>query len=83
MRFTPSKNTLSVNRLTKLPPDCPTPGAHSARWSKLGSVAILMPRSLGCAEEAGLQQVELAAPIHLAFDELQLGDLAFGLAVGP
>jgi hypothetical protein len=33
--------------------------------------------------EAGTQQVELGAPIHLPFDELELGDLTFGLAVGP
>jgi hypothetical protein len=26
-----------------------------------------------------LQEVEFSAPIHLAFDKLQLGDLAFGL----
>jgi hypothetical protein len=47
-----------------------------------GTDAILMTRSSCCAEEAGLEQVELAAPIHLAFDELQLGDLTFGLAIG-
>jgi hypothetical protein len=39
--------------------------------SNLGSGAILMTKCLCCAEEAGLQQVELAAPVHLAFDEFE------------
>ena len=50
---------------------------------KIGSDAILMTRPSCCADEAGLEQVELAAPVHLALDELQLGDLTLGLAVGP
>ena len=29
-----------------------------------------------------MQEVELTAPVHLAFDELQLGDLTFGLDQG-
>jgi hypothetical protein len=29
-----------------------------------------------------LEEVEVSAAIHLAFDELQFADLAFGLAVG-
>jgi hypothetical protein len=39
-------------------------------------------RQLG-ADEASLEQVELAAPVHLALDEFQLGDLTLGLAIGP
>jgi hypothetical protein len=34
-------------------------------------------------DQSGLQQVDLSASVHLAFDELEPGDLAFGLAVGP
>jgi len=33
------------------------------------------------ADDAGLEEVELSTPIHLAFDELELGDLSLGLAV--
>ena len=29
------------------------------------------------------EQIELRATVHLAFDEFELGDLAFGLTVGP
>ena len=35
------------------------------------------------ANDAGLKEVEVSAAVHLAFDELQLADLAFGLPVGP
>ena len=34
-------------------------------------------------EKASAEQVELGAPVHLTLDELELGDLAFGLSVGP
>jgi hypothetical protein len=37
----------------------------------------------GGPDYARLKQVDLAATVHLAFDELELGDLAFGLAVRP
>ena len=33
--------------------------------------------------DAGLKEIEFPSPVHLAFDELELGDLAFGLAVRP
>lgn len=48
---------------------------------KTGSDAHLVTRSGGVAEEPCLQQVQLSAAIHLAFDELELGDLALGLTV--
>ena len=35
------------------------------------------------ADHAGLKQIEFPASVHLAFDQLQLADLPFGLAVGP
>jgi hypothetical protein len=38
---------------------------------------------LSGADDTGLEQVDLSAAVHLAFDELELGDLAFGLAVRP
>ncbi len=43
-----------------------------------------MPSSvLRDRDETRTQQIEPRATVHLAFDQLQLGDLAFGLAVGP
>lgn len=41
------------------------------------------PVRLTGANDAGLEQVSLSAAVHLPLDELELGDLAFGLAVGP
>jgi hypothetical protein len=35
------------------------------------------------AYQAGLKQVELGASVHLTLDQLELGDLALGLSVGP
>jgi hypothetical protein len=42
----------------------------------------VQPRSCS-TDQAGLKQVELGAPVHLTLDELELGDLAFSLSVGP
>ena len=42
-----------------------------------------MTADLTCADEAGPKKIDLCAPIHLALDELEFGDLAFGLAVRP
>jgi hypothetical protein len=38
---------------------------------------------LSQAHDAGLEEVEVSATVHLTFDELQLADLAFGLPVEP
>jgi hypothetical protein len=35
------------------------------------------------ANEPGLKEIELSAPIHLPFDQLEFGDLSFHLAIGP
>jgi len=35
------------------------------------------------ADYARPEQIELSAPIHLTFDELELGDLPFGSSVRP
>ncbi len=35
------------------------------------------------AEQSGLQKVEVGAAIHLAFYELELGDLSLDLTIGP
>jgi len=37
----------------------------------------------GDTEESSAEEVELGSAIHLAFYELELGDVALGLAVGP
>lgn len=47
----------------------------------IGSDADLVQRGLGGIDEAGLEQVELSAAVHLAFDELELCYLTFGLSV--
>src|SRR3984957_11848773 len=51
--------------------------------SMLGSDALLMKSRLREADDAGLEQIEFPASVHLAFDQLQLADLPFRLAVGP
>ncbi len=35
------------------------------------------------SQEASAEQVELGAAVHLPFDEFELGDLTFSLAIGP
>jgi Transposase DDE domain len=48
-----------------------------------GSGAVLVVPGLRDADDARLQEIELPAAIHLAFDELELRDLSLGLAVRP
>jgi hypothetical protein len=48
---------------------------------RTGSDADLVRTASVYSNDARLQQIDLAAPVHLAFDELELADLAFGLAV--
>ncbi len=48
---------------------------------KFGSDAVLMICASGCANQPGLKQVEFSSTVHLSFDQLELGDLALGLAV--
>src|SRR5262249_33277007 len=56
-------------------------GCYSA--CNFGSDAILVRlRSIG-ADESSLKEIELPTTVHLALHELQLGDLALGLAIGP
>lgn len=39
---------------------------------------------LSCrTEKTSSEQIELCAALHLALDELEVGDLPFGLSVGP
>ena len=42
-----------------------------------------MTLELSGTDDAGLEQIELAAAVHLAFHEFELDDLPFGLAIGP
>ena len=35
------------------------------------------------ANQPSLKEIELSAPVHLPFDQLELGDLSFHLAIGP
>lgn len=52
--------------------------------SNLGSDALSMivVDSLS-ADEPRLKEIEFGAPIHLAFNQLKLGDLSFHLTIGP
>src|ERR1700750_1384486 len=50
----------------------------------MGSDAISMIVAVSWrADKSGLKEIELGAPVHLAFDELKLGDLGFHLTIGP
>ena len=49
---------------------------------QLGSDANLVHGGSVGAEQSGLKEIELSTAVHLAFDELELGDLALRLAVG-
>jgi len=49
----------------------------------LGSDAILMESGIDEPDNAGLQKVYFAPAVHLALDQLELGDLPLGLPVRP
>lgn len=49
----------------------------------IGSDAILVPSRSRRADETCLKQVQLGTSVHLTLNELELGDLALGLSVGP
>ncbi len=60
------------------------PKLDADQGSKLGSDAILVQSDSGrSANQPSLKQIDLGAPIHLPFDQLEFRDLPFGLAVGP
>jgi hypothetical protein len=48
---------------------------------KKGSDADLMKSASDKTDDSGLREVELSAPVHLAFDELQFADLPSGLTL--
>lgn len=39
--------------------------------------------SLSRAKQAGLKKIKLSTSVHLAFSQLELGDLPLGLSIGP
>jgi len=47
--------------------------------SNIGSDALLVELDLSGPNDMGLKQIEFPAPVHLAFHELELGDLTLGL----
>jgi hypothetical protein len=51
-------------------------------WNKGSDTTLVQPWSYS-AYQTGLKQVELGASVHLTLDQLELGDLALGLSVGP
>ena len=42
-----------------------------------------MTKWLACIDESGAQEIELGTAEHLPLDQLELGNLAFGLTVRP
>lgn len=56
-------------------------GCDSA-WNK-GSDAHLMTSGIDEPDHAGLQEIDFASAVHLALDQLELGDLTLGLTVRP
>ena len=57
----------------------PLPFSTCCFARKLGSDAVLMACGLRTSDHAGFEKVELSAPVHLALDELEFGDLTLGL----
>ena len=51
-------------------------------WNKGSDAILVQSRSRG-ADETGVKQVQLGTPVHLTLNELEFGDLALGLSVGP
>jgi hypothetical protein len=45
-------------------------------WRRFGAIHSC------CANQAGLKEIELSASVHLAFYQLELGNLPFGLSKG-
>ncbi len=56
-----------------------------SRGSKLGSDALSMMIAgfMQRPQQSGWQKVEVGAAVHLAFHELELGDLSLNLTIGP
>lgn len=50
---------------------------------KIGSDALLVQIGLCGPDDTSLEQIEPSTTVHLSFDELELGDLAFGLTIRP
>jgi hypothetical protein len=44
---------------------------------------MMFHRRSGRADQSCLKEIDLCPAVHLSLDELELGDLAFGLAVRP
>ena len=55
----------------------PIPTCQTA--SKRGSDSLSVQRPSSCGHQPGFEEIEVGAVVHLAFDELQAGDLAFDL----
>ena len=48
-------------------------------WLTFRAAVIIMRPSGLCVHQAGFEQIEVGAAVHLAFDEFQSGDLTFDL----
>ena len=46
---------------------------------KRASYSLSVQQSSLCGHQAGFEQIEVGAAVHLAFDEFQSGDLTFDL----
>jgi hypothetical protein len=71
----------SFGRIDSTAPAARTYSCYSA--CNFGSDAILVHGGSVGAEQSGLKEVDFSSTVHLAFDELELGDLPLCLAVGP
>jgi len=57
------------------------PGCEFARNSGSGAVCVQTCLPSAYRHQSSAQQIDLGASVHLAFDELQFSNLAFGLPI--
>jgi hypothetical protein len=63
------------------------PNRNAERTKGVNRRAKLALTQIWCnsdrTDQAGLEEIDLSSAVHLTFDELELGDLTFGLSVRP
>jgi len=76
----PDTGMLAAQDCTK---SAPEPKGDPQSASKRGSGAVCVQTCLpsACRHQSSAQQIDLGASVHLAFDELQFSNLAFGLPI--
>src|SRR5690554_4493377 len=71
--FEAAFNRRASNRSNRAPPSL----------AMLALTHICCRRTSTCSHQSGLSKVDLPTPVHLAFHQLNLCDLAFGPPIGP